>query len=46
MVFRRIYGEEIERVNSEAIEDEFKKDLASARGQLARHKGLAAKLVS
>jgi hypothetical protein len=42
MVFRRIYGEEIERVNSEAIEDEFKKDLASARGQIARHKGLAA----
>ncbi len=38
MVFRRIYGEEIEQ----AIEDDFKKQLDSARRQAAWQKGQAA----
>jgi len=42
MVFRRIYGEEIERVGAETIEDDFKRQLDSARRQAAWHKGLAA----
>ncbi len=42
MVFRRIYGEEIERVNAAAIEDDFKRQLDSARRQAARYRGLAA----
>lgn len=42
MVFRRIYGEEIERVSVEAIEDDFKRQLDKARRQAARYKGLAA----
>ncbi len=42
MVFRRIYGEEIERVNAKAIEDDFKQQLATARGQVRWHKGQAA----
>ncbi len=42
MVFRRIYGEEIERVSVEAIEDDFKKQLATAKGKISQQKGLAA----
>ncbi len=42
MVFRRLYGTEIERVDSGEIEDDFKQQLASARGQISQHKGLAA----
>ncbi len=39
MVFRRIYGEEIERVSAGEIENDFKRQLDSARRQAARHKG-------
>ena len=39
MVFRRIYGVEIERVSAATIEDDFKKELDSARRQAAWHKG-------
>ena len=42
MVFRRIYGEEIERVSEDAIEDDFKRQLATARRQAARYRGVAA----
>ena len=42
MVFRRIYGEEIERVSAASIEDDFKKQLDSVRRQAAWHKGRAA----
>ncbi len=49
MVFRRIYGEEIEDLSVEEIEADFKRQLASARGEAAsargeaaRHKGSAA----
>jgi hypothetical protein len=42
MVFRRIYGVEIDRVSAERIEDDFKRELATARRQIARQKGLAA----
>ena len=42
MVFRRIYGVEIERVNVAAIEADFKKELATARRQIAWQKGRAA----
>jgi hypothetical protein len=42
MVFRRIYGAEIEELEVEEIEDEFKRELARARGQAARYKGFAA----
>ncbi len=35
MVFRRIYGVEIERISAQAIEDDFKKQLDSARRQAA-----------
>ncbi len=42
MVFRRIYGVEIERVSAQAIEDDFKRELAAARGRLAVQKGVAA----
>ncbi len=42
MVFRRIYGVEIERVSSAAIEDDFKRQLDTARRQAARYKGQAA----
>ncbi len=42
MVFRRIYGEEIERVSALAIEDDFKRQLDSAKRQAARYRGLAA----
>ncbi|MHC4925275.1 MAG: hypothetical protein ACYTG4_14560, partial [Planctomycetota bacterium] len=39
MVFRRIYGEEIEDLKIEEIEDEFKGELAKTRRQAARYKG-------
>ena len=42
MVFRRIYGEEIERVSAQAIEDDFKRQLDSAKRQTARYRGVAA----
>ncbi|MCP4657531.1 MAG: ATP-binding protein [bacterium] len=42
MVFRRIYGEEIEQVNAQAIEDDFKRELAEVRRETAWHKGVAA----
>ncbi|MCP4592935.1 MAG: hypothetical protein GY842_19540, partial [bacterium] len=42
MVFRRIYGEEIDRVNAASIEDDFLRQLDTARRQIAWHKGLAA----
>jgi len=42
MVFRRIYGVEIERVSAQAIVDDFKKELATAQRQIAWQKGLAA----
>ena len=42
MVFRRIYGSEIERVSAQTIEDDFKKQLDTARRQTAWHKGRAA----
>ncbi|MCP4546820.1 MAG: hypothetical protein GY835_10195 [bacterium] len=42
MVFRRIYGEEIERVSAASIEDDFKRQLDTARRQAAWYKGLAA----
>ncbi len=42
MVFRRIYGEEIELVSTQAIEDDFKRQLDSARREAAWYKGLAA----
>ena len=42
MVFRRLYGTEIEHVDTARIEDEFKTQLASARGRAARYRGLAA----
>ncbi len=42
MVFRRIYGEEIERVSAKVIEDDFKSELATVKGQVAVHKGVAA----
>ncbi len=42
MVFRRIYGEEIERMSVGEIDDDFKRELASLKGQLSVHKGAAA----
>ncbi|MCP4659500.1 MAG: hypothetical protein GY856_29180, partial [bacterium] len=42
MVFRRIYGVEIERVSAAKIEDDFKRQLDSARRQIARQKGRVA----
>ncbi len=42
MVFRRLYGTEIEQIDSGEIEDDFKQQLASARGQISQHKGQAA----
>ncbi len=42
MVFRRIYGEEIEDLSVREIEAEFKQELATARRQAARHRGAAA----
>jgi hypothetical protein len=42
MVFRRIYGAEIDDMSVAEIEDDFKKELATARGQIARYRGKAA----
>ncbi len=42
MVFRRIYGEEIDRVSVRQIDDDFKQQLAALKGQLAVHRGAAA----
>ncbi len=42
MVFRRIYGEEIENVALTTIEDDFKKQLAAVKRQAARYRGQAA----
>ena len=42
MVFRRIYGEEIERVSVGEVDDDFKRELATVRGRLSVHKGAAA----
>ncbi len=42
MVFRRIYGVEIERVSAAKIEDDFKRQLDSARRQIARQEGQVA----
>ena len=42
MVFRRIYGEEIELVSAEAIEDEFKKELAAVKRRASGYRGMAA----
>ncbi len=42
MVFRRLYGTEIEQVDAARIENEFKQQLATARGQIRWHKGQAA----
>jgi hypothetical protein len=42
MVFRRIYGSEIEDLGVEEIEADFKSELATARRQTAYHKGAAA----
>jgi len=42
MVFRRIYGVEIDRVSAQAIEDDFKKELATARRRVAQQKGVVA----
>ena len=42
MVFRRIYGAEVDRVNVAEIDDDFKQQLAALRGLLSVHKGAAA----
>ena len=42
MVFRRIYGAEIEQVTRKTIEDDFKKELATTRRKVAWQKGVAA----
>ncbi len=42
MVFRRLYGTEIEQISVGEIDDEFKRELAAARGRIAVHKGVAA----
>ncbi len=42
MVFRRIYGEEIDRVSVAEIDDDFKRELAALKGQLSVHRGAAA----
>ncbi len=42
MIFRRIYGEEIERVGIRTIVDDFKRELARVKGQVSQHKGAAA----
>ncbi len=42
MVFRRIYGEEIERVSAASIEGDFTCQLATAKRQAARYRGIAA----
>ena len=42
MVFRRIYGEEIERVTVADVDDDFKRELAAAKARVSVHKGAAA----
>ncbi len=42
MVFRRLYGAEIDRVSVEEIDEDFKRELAKLKGQLSVHKGSAA----
>jgi hypothetical protein len=42
MVFRRLYGEEIERVRLGEIDNDFKRELAAVKGQLSVHRGAAA----
>ncbi len=42
MVFRRIYGEEIDRVTVQQVDADFKRQLAVLKGQLSVHKGAAA----
>lgn len=42
MVFRRIYGAEIDRVSVRQIDDDFKQRLAVLKGQLSVHRGAAA----
>ncbi|MCP4590758.1 MAG: hypothetical protein GY842_08435, partial [bacterium] len=42
MVFRRLYGTEIEQVDDAAIENDFKRELAAAKGRICVHKGAAA----
>ncbi len=42
MVFRRIYGEEIDRVDVRQIDDDFQHQLAALKGQLSVHRGSAA----
>ena len=44
MVFRRLYGEEIDRIGVEQIDDAFKHELASVKGQLSVKKGALAEL--
>ena len=42
MVFRRLYGTEIEQVSVGEIDDDFKRELAAARGRISVHRGAAA----
>ncbi len=42
MVFRRLYGEEIDLVSVEQIDEDFKRELASLKGQLAVYRGKVA----
>ena len=42
MVFRRLFGTELEEMSPGEIEDEFKRQLASLRGEAAKYKGSAA----
>ncbi len=42
MVFRRIYGEEIQKASQAKIETDFKRQLDSAKRQAARYRGQAA----
>ncbi len=39
MVFRRIYGEEIDLVSVEEIDEDFKRELAGLKGQLSVYRG-------
>ncbi len=39
MVFRRIYGSEIQKVSQKEIEDDFKRQLDAARRRIARQRG-------
>ena len=44
MVFRRLFGEEIDRISVAEIDDDFKKDLATLKGKLSVQKGALAEL--